>query len=83
MGNNVGNTGGTVTNLAFVSDYRFMNAFGGNFKLRSSIGLPIYEDMNYKKAQLTGTNQLTQVQLGDGYFANVFVIWTFRSAPDY
>ena len=83
MGNNVGNTGGTVTNLAFVSDYRFINAFGGNFKLRGSIGLPIYEDMNYKKAQLAGTNQLTQVQLGDGYFANVSVVWTFRAAPKY
>ena len=62
-----------------------MNAFGGNFKLRGSIGLPIYEDMNYKKVTYPASqaNQATQIQLGDGYFANVSVVWTFRSAPSY
>ncbi|MGR9000456.1 MAG: nitrous oxide reductase accessory protein NosL [Gammaproteobacteria bacterium] len=78
----VGNSGGTAVNLAFVSDYRFLNAFGGNFKLRTSIGLPIYEDLNYQN----GTNprgQFQQVQLGDGFFANVAIGWNFRAAPDY
>jgi len=79
---NIDNTGGTNLNLAFVSDYRFLNAFGGNFKLRGSVGLPVYEDMNYKK--MSGARgQYQQVQLGDGFFANVSVVWTFRSAPDY
>ncbi len=77
-----GNSGGTVTNLAFVSDYRFLNALGGNFKLRGSIGLPVYEDLNSQKARnLRGPFQ--QVQLGDGFFGNLSVIWTFRAAPDY
>ena len=77
-----GNSGGTVTNLAFVSDYRFLNALGGNFKLRGSVGLPIYEDLNSNKAKnIKGSFE--QVQLGDGFFGNLSVIWTFRAAPDY
>jgi nitrous oxide reductase accessory protein NosL len=83
-GFDIGNSGGTVTNLAFVSDYRFLNALGGNFKLRGSIGLPIYEDLYSKRlynANGRGTQQ--QVQLGDGFFANLSLVWTFRSAPDY
>lgn len=76
----IGNTGGTVTNLAFVSDYRFLNAFGGNFKLRSSVGLPIYEDLNYKKA-MSPRGPYEQVQLGEGFFANVAVVWQYRASP--
>ena len=30
----IGNTGGTRSNLAFVFDWRFLNAFGGNLNLR-------------------------------------------------
>jgi hypothetical protein len=82
-GFDIGNSGGTVTNLAFVSDYRFLNAFGGNFKLRGSVGLPIYEDLYSKtlnNSNRRGTQQ--QVQLGDGFFANISLVWTFRAAPD-
>ncbi|MBS1212005.1 MAG: uncharacterized protein H6R26_621 [Proteobacteria bacterium] len=80
----IGNTGGTTSNLAAVFDWRFLNAFGGNFKLRGSVGLPIYEDLNYKDA----TNPVSgkpfkQVQLGEGWFGNLALQWTFRSAPDY
>lgn len=81
-GTKIGNSGGTVTNLAFVSDYRFLNALGGNFKLRGSVGLPIYEDLNSSKAR-NARGQYDQVQLGDGFFANLSVVWTFRAAPDY
>lgn len=77
-----GNSGGTVTNLAFVSDYRFLNALGGNFKLRGSVGLPIYEDLNSKQMR-SARGQFQQVQAGDGFFGNLSVIWTFRDAPDY
>jgi hypothetical protein len=78
----IGNSGGTVTNLAFVSDYRFLNALGGNFKLRGSIGLPVYEDLNSQNAR-NARGAFQQVQLGDGYFANLSVVWTFRAAPNY
>lgn len=79
----IGNTGGTQSNIAFVTDYRFVNAFGGNFKLRSSIGLPIYEDLNYKNVRNAAGRQFQQVQLGDGFFVNVAIQWTFREAPNY
>ena len=81
-GINVNNTGGTALNLAFVSDYRFLNALGGNFKLRGSVGLPIYEDLNSNKVK-SPRGAFQQVQLGDGFFANVALVWTFRAAPDY
>jgi len=80
-GNKVGNSGGTVTNLAFVSDWRFLNALGGNFKLRGSVGLPVYEDLNSLKAR-NARGQFEQVQLGDGFFGNLAIVWTFRAAPD-
>jgi len=83
-GLDIGNSGGGTTNLAFVSDYRFLNAFGGNFKLRGSIGLPIYEDLNSKKFyNANGRGTQEQVQLGDGFFANIALVWSFRAAPDY
>lgn len=83
QGFKIGNSGGTVTNLAFVSDWRFMNAFGGNFKLRGSVGLPIYEDLNYVNSVNPLGKPFQQVQLGDGFFANLAIQWTFRDAPDH
>jgi len=78
----VGNSGGTAVNLAFVSDYRFLNALGGNFKLRGSIGLPVYENLNSNPMVNAKKQPFTQVQLGDGFFANVALVWTFRDAPE-
>lgn len=85
MGYKIGNSGGLVTNLAFVGDWRFMNAFGGNFKLRGSVGLPIYEDLNSFRVAYGANNRfnLTQVQPGDGFFANLAIQWTYREAPNY
>lgn len=74
----IANSGGTALNLAFVSDYRFLNAFGGNFKLRGSVGLPVYEDLNSNPLLNAGRQPFTQVQLGDGFFGNLSVVWTFR-----
>lgn len=79
----IGNSGGTAVNLAFVSDYRFLNAFGGNFKLRGSVGLPVYEDLNYKDAVNPMGKPFQQVQLGDGFFANLAIQWTTRNVPGY
>jgi len=79
----IGNSGGTAVNLAFVSDYRFLNAFGGNFKLRGSVGLPIYEDLNSRDMVNAKGLPFQQVQLGDGFFANLAIQWTTRNAPSY
>jgi nitrous oxide reductase accessory protein NosL len=82
MGYKIGNTGGTRSNLAFVFDWRFLNAFGGNFKLRGSAGLPIYEDLNYKEMINPVSKQsFEQVQLGGGFFANLAITWTTRFNP--
>ncbi len=81
-GMQIGNTGGTRVNLAFVSDWRFLNAFGGNFKLRGSVGLPIYEDLNYQQRINPTTKQpFDQVQLGGGFFVNFAITWTTRINP--
>ena len=79
----VGNTGGTTTTLNFVSDYRFMNAFGGNFKLRGSVGLPIYQDLNSNDVVNKKGQPFQQVQLGGGFFANLAIQWTIRPGPEY
>jgi hypothetical protein len=81
-GDSIGNTGGTRVNLAFVFDWRFLNGFGGNFKLRGAAGLPIYEDLNYKDMVNPMSRQpFDQVQLGGGYFANLAITWTTRFNP--
>jgi hypothetical protein len=74
----VGNTGGTRTNLAAVLDWRFLNALGGNFTVRGSAGLPVYEDLNSKKLTNPMGKQLRQVQLGEGFFANVVINYNTR-----
>jgi nitrous oxide reductase accessory protein NosL len=76
----INNTGGTVANLAFVSDYRFMNFGGGNFKLRNSIGFPMYQDSNYQNMK-SPRGTYDQVQLGSGFFVNAAIVWTFRASP--
>lgn len=76
----IGNTGGTTANLAFVSDYRFMNFGGGNFKLRNSIGFPMYQDLNYQNAK-NARGAYQQAQLGSGFFINASIVWTFRASP--
>ncbi|MGR8940689.1 MAG: hypothetical protein ACU83V_07795 [Gammaproteobacteria bacterium] len=65
-----------------MTDYRFLNAFGGNFKLRSSVGLPIYEDLNSRDLVTGAGVPFQQVQLGEGFFANVAIQWTTRNLPD-
>lgn len=70
-GKDVENTGGTRTNLTFVGDWRFWNAWGGNFTLRGSIGLPVYEDLNSQRM-----GEATRAQLGGGFYANVVVSYT-------
>jgi nitrous oxide reductase accessory protein NosL len=67
-GVDVGNTGGSRTNLAAVVDWKFLTALGGNFSLRVTAGLPIYEDLNH---YTMGT--IERVQLGGGYFTIVSI----------
>ena len=82
MGYDIGNSGGTRSNVAVVFDWRFLNAFGGNFKLRGSAGLPVYEDLNDRVMINPMSRQpFTQVQSGGGFFANLAITWTTRFNP--
>jgi nitrous oxide reductase accessory protein NosL len=74
----IGNTGGTRSNLTLVVDWRFFNAFGGNFNLRGSAGLPVYEDLNSETFVNPMGNPFTQVQLGEGYFASLVITFNTR-----
>ncbi len=76
----VDNTGGVRSNVAFVLDWRFLNAFGGNFKLRSSVGLPVYEDLNFNPVR-GPRGPFTQAQLGGGFFANLAISFSIRPGP--
>lgn len=62
---NVDNTGGFRSNISGVAEWRFLTAFGGNFSVRGSGGVPIYEDLNHYKV-----GQSEKVKLGGGYFAS-------------
>jgi|WetSurMetagenome_2_1015567.scaffolds.fasta_scaffold147989_2 hypothetical protein len=70
-GDIVGNTGGFRSYISPVVDWRFLTAFGGNFSVRLTGGIPIYEDMNH---YTSGTSE--KVQMGRGYFVNAML--TFR-----
>jgi len=46
FGTKVQNSGGRAIMLTGVASWRFLSAFGGNFSLNGSYGLPLYEDVN-------------------------------------
>lgn len=67
-GNDIGNSGGVRSNLTGVASWRFLTALGGNFNLRLTTGLPLYEDLNH--ASNMGAEA---VQLGGGWFSRVAI----------
>jgi len=46
FGVKVQNSGGRAVMLTGVASWRFLSAFGGNFSLNGSYGIPLYEDVN-------------------------------------
>jgi len=46
FGVKVENSGGRAIMLTGVASWRFLSAFGGNFSLNGSYGIPLYEDVN-------------------------------------
>jgi nitrous oxide reductase accessory protein NosL len=46
LGVKVQNSGGRAVMLTAVASWRFFSAWGGNFSLNGSYGLPLYEDVN-------------------------------------
>jgi len=73
QGADIGNTGGFRSNAAAVADWKFLTALGGNFSVRLSGGVPIYEDLNHYTAGMA-----EKVKLGGGYFVNGVVSFKKR-----
>lgn len=67
-GRGIGNSGGVRSNLTGVVSWRFLTALGGNFNLRLTAGLPLYEDLN--SASQMGAEA---VQLGGGWFGSLAI----------
>lgn len=72
-GNSVGNTGGFRCYLSPVIDWRFLTGLGGNFSIRLTGGIPIYEDMNHYTE-----GAYEKVQMGRGYFINAMLTFKGR-----
>lgn len=69
----VDNSGGFRSNVAATVQWRFLTAFGGNFSVRATGGLPIYEDINHFKV-----GQSEKVKMGSGYFVNALISFSRR-----
>ncbi len=78
----INNTGGTEANIAGIFDWRMFNGLGGNFNLRGAVGMPFYQDLNYKDIRSPLGGNARQVQLGEGFFANIAITWQTRFAPE-
>jgi len=64
-GVDVDNSGGKKAILAIISSWRFLTAFGGNFNLKVTAGVPYYEDVN-------------AYGLGGNYFVNAMLSFKRR-----
>ena len=73
LGTTADSTGGFRSNLAGVIDYKFLTALGGNFSLRASGGIPIYEDLNHY-----AVGPVEKAKLGGGYFVSVMINFNQR-----
>ena len=72
-GDDIGNSGGTRSNLTGVASWRFLTALGGNFNLRLTAGLPLYEDLNHGSSM-----GAESVQLGGGWFGSLSLMFKRR-----
>jgi nitrous oxide reductase accessory protein NosL len=61
----VDSTGGFRSNLTGVAEWRFLTALGGNFSVRASGGVPVYENLNSYRVGLS-----EKVKAGGGYFVS-------------
>lgn len=75
QGINKDNTGGFRSYLNGVVSWRFLTALGGNFNLKVSGGIPLYEDMNHYK-----TGNMENAQLGGGYMYSAMISFKRRFA---
>ena len=77
-GDDVGNTGGTRSMLTGVASWRFLTALGGNFNLRLTAGVPVYQNLN----DTTMPNGMQAVQMGGGWFSSLSISFNRRYASN-
>ncbi len=73
-GIDVGNTGGTRSMLTGVTSWRFLTALGGNFNLRLTAGIPVYQNLN----DTAMPNGMQAVQMGGGWFGSLSISFKRR-----
>jgi nitrous oxide reductase accessory protein NosL len=78
QGSSVDSTGGFRSNLAGVVDWKFLTVLGGNFSLRLSGGVPIYEDLNHYAVGST-----EKAKMGGGYFVSFMLNFNRRFLFDW
>ncbi len=69
----IDNTGGFRSYATGVANWRFLTALGGNFNLRLSASVPIYEDMNHYTSM-----GMEKAQMGGGYAGSVLLSFKRR-----
>ena len=68
-----GNTGGFRSYATAVATWKFLTALGGNFKIKATYGVPIYEDMNHYRV-----GAMEKAQMGGGYMSSVSLSFSRR-----
>ncbi len=69
----IDNTGGFRSYATGVSNWLFLTALGGNFNLRLSASVPLYEDMNHYTSM-----GMEKAQLGGGYAGSALLSFKRR-----
>ena len=67
------NTGGFRSFATLVANWKFLTALGGNFSIKGTYSLPIYEDMNHYVKM-----GMEKAQMGGGYMSSVAVSFKRR-----
>lgn len=73
QGASIDSTGGFRSNIAGVVDWKFLTGLGGNFSLRLTGGIPIYEDLNHSAVGL-----VEKAKMGGGYFVSLMLNFNRR-----
>jgi nitrous oxide reductase accessory protein NosL len=73
----IDSTGGFRSNIAGVVDWKFLTGLGGNFSLRLTGGIPIYEDLNH-----AAVGPVEKAKMGGGYFVSLMLNFNRRFLSD-
>ena len=69
------NTGGFRSFATAIANWKFLTAMGGNFSVKATYGMPLYEDMNHYKSGM-----MEKAQMGGGYMSSIGLSFSRRLA---